>query len=257
MPSWGHTDGECGGNCPLCWQERADKEAGQPRKRVAYAPHLSESNEHGTPAYIVEAARAWMGGIDLDPASSARFNTVVRASRWYGAGSPWCTNGFTTGWEGRVFLNCPGGKCDDQGRLVIMRRGDRGPCTETGECGLAPGHTHEGVQSSTRAWWGKLFREFRRGLVTEAVWVGFSLDSLQPRRGATAAQDPADFPVCIIDHRLRFTKPTAEGGLVPQGAPVHGNFVAGLTNRYSRLAPFASAFQPHGRIMVPYSLVDP
>jgi len=54
--------------------------------------------ESYTPAVYIEAARAVMGGIDLDPASNALAQKTVKASRWYGEQE----NGLLQKWEGRV-----------------------------------------------------------------------------------------------------------------------------------------------------------
>ena len=83
--------------------------------------HSSASNEHYTPPEIVEAARFTLGHIDLDPASCAKANAVVRASRWYGL----VDNGYQQDFEGNVFLNPPGGWCDVYGRPVIKKSKDK------------------------------------------------------------------------------------------------------------------------------------
>jgi hypothetical protein len=59
-----------------------------------------------TPNPIIEAARATMGGIDLDPASSAIANERVRAFMFYSKHD----NGLSREWKGRVWMNHPYGR---------------------------------------------------------------------------------------------------------------------------------------------------
>lgn len=68
--------------------------------------HSSDSDSWGSPSLIVDAARDVMGGIDLDPASSAVANLTVKASRIYTVED----DGLSRPWRGRVFLNPPGGQ---------------------------------------------------------------------------------------------------------------------------------------------------
>lgn len=65
----------------------------------------SGKTEWYTPAPIVEAARRTMGGIDLDPASSAKANETVRASCYFTRAD----DGLSQQWFGRVWMNHPFG----------------------------------------------------------------------------------------------------------------------------------------------------
>jgi ParB family chromosome partitioning protein len=63
-----------------------------------------------TPMPIVEAARATMGAIDLDPASSAQANRRIGATDYYTVSD----NGLAARWWGRVWLNWPYGPRENQ-----------------------------------------------------------------------------------------------------------------------------------------------
>lgn len=75
----------------------------EPRAAYQYVNQDSGETEWYTPPEIIEAARAVMGGIDLDPASSPQANKTVKADHYFTAQD----DGLARPWFGRVFLNHP------------------------------------------------------------------------------------------------------------------------------------------------------
>lgn len=80
---------------------------------MANVLHSSATSDWGTPPEIVEWARGIMGSIDLDPASSAERNQVVKAARFIDAAQ----DGLTADWGDarNTILNPPG---ERTGRLA-------------------------------------------------------------------------------------------------------------------------------------------
>jgi hypothetical protein len=74
----------------------------------------SEHNEWYTPAKYIEAVREVLGDIDLDPASSAQANAVVRATEIFTQ----FDDGLTREWRGRFFMNPPYGRTPEHRSLA-------------------------------------------------------------------------------------------------------------------------------------------
>lgn len=101
------------GYCPYCnltpearveGLRRAEESGARPA--VLTLNHRAQGtgeNEWYTPAKYVELARAVMGDIDVDPASSTKAQEIVRAGTFYTADD----DGLAHEWNGRVWLNPP------------------------------------------------------------------------------------------------------------------------------------------------------
>jgi hypothetical protein len=209
------------------------------------AKHRSETNEHFSPPWIVEAAREALEVIELDPASSVTANATVKAKVFFGLPK----NALKERWFGRTFLNPPGGLVDGDGRPVIRANAllKREACTVTGDCGLAPGHEHGAVESSAVVWWRKLRAEWQQGSVESAVFLAFSIELLQTAQEEGAAS-PIDFPLCVPRARIAFLR-ERDGELTVGAQPTHASCLVYLPPRHDlRGERFSRAFSKFGAV---------
>jgi hypothetical protein len=132
------------------------------------------------------------------------------------------SNGLMQPWFGRVFLNPPGG-------LVVP-------------------------------FWNRLMAHYADEAVSEAVWIGYSLEQLQTlQTGAVGFATPLDFTICIPNRRIafvengakqaeRFAKLTAAGKKPnPKSSPSHANYITYIGYHKSR---FADVFAKFGQVVI-------
>lgn len=180
------------------------------------ALHSKKTPKWGTPEEIAMLSRLALGGvIHLDPASSPEFNTRVGALKIItevenGLISPWTPLPLVDDIDPipgeippcSVFLNPPGG-------LV-------------------------------KEFWARLIQHYAEGLITNAIWIGFSIEQLCILQDADLY--PMDFRTVILRKRLAFTQESGQAG----GSPSHGNYITGLGIGEEI---FASCFADLGRIV--------
>ncbi len=175
--------------------------------------HSAKSVEHYTPPSVVEAARQTMGGIDLDPASCATANRVVRATDYYNKSQ----DGLSREWHGRVLNNPPGGKTQGKSNSVV--------------------------------WWSKLVDEWQYGRVEQAIFIGFSIEILQTSQRGTGPV-PLDFPFCVPSGRLDFLDENLEPQGSPTHANVVV-LLPPRVDTAEAIERFKVAFKDIGRVVVP------
>jgi hypothetical protein len=166
------------------------------------AQHSQKSMEHGTPAIGVELARAVLGRIDLDPASSGYWNFhSVRAARFFDRKA----NGLVQPWSGMVFVNPPG--ADEEGE----------------------------TRSLVRPFWERLVDHWVRGKLDGALWWGYSLEQLQMLQ--SSMWDPSKCVTLILGARPRhLVRPSGGGAPVEGESPTHSGYATLLPSRAGDIA---------------------
>ncbi len=168
--------------------------------------HSSRTNEHYTPTHVVERARALLGCFDLDPASCEEANQIVKAKRIYTEQN----DGLLQTWEGKIFLNPPGGKMHlIDGVWQQMPRDQNGKQNGPGT-------------SSMVVWWDKLVREWSSNPLNSAVFIGFTLEIMRSSQADWCIAPVQKFPRCYPSKRLNF------GGT----SPTHANVIVYLPPYY-------------------------
>lgn len=113
-------------------QEAHIVESREKRTGVPAALLSSDSNEWYTPRPYLEAVRAVLGHVDIDPASNAEANQIVQATTFYDIRD----DGLSHEWIGKVFLNPPYGR--------------------------------DGISNQER-WSHRLIKQYESGVTTEAI----------------------------------------------------------------------------------------
>lgn len=85
------------------WNEAYHSDAVRKSDKGAHVGNNSGENEWYTPVEYIDAARAVMGTINLDPASTATANKIVQAELYFTEAD----NGLEHAWFGNVWMNPP------------------------------------------------------------------------------------------------------------------------------------------------------
>lgn len=141
-----------------------------------------KNNEWYTPSKYIEAARTVMGGIDLDPASCELANQTVKATKYFSKEE----NGLAQEWYGRIWLNPPYGRFNDE------------------NAGYSSGRRLGGGKSISALFIDRLLKAYQAMYVEQAILL------------VTSDTDAAwfiplwNYPICFADHRVLFHRPGLE-----------------------------------------------
>ncbi len=194
------------------------------------AKHSSDSNEHYTPAEIVDRSRYALGdNINLDPASCEVANRYVKAERYYSLED----DGLSKPWERAVFLNPPGGalvakkESSDEWKAYAYRYGEK-----------------FNTRSHAVAFWRKLMNERMIGRTKAAVFIGFSIEILQTAQ-SNGWLSPLDFSICVPKTRICFVNEFGQ----PGKAPTHSSVIVHFGPEWST-ERFNYAFKDLGKVVI-------
>lgn len=164
--------------------------------------HSTKSVEWYTPYHIIEAAKATLGQIDLDPATTVEMNASIQASHIFTKE----TDGLNSEWPADVsiFLNPPGGKV--------------------------------GNKSLAGLFWQKLMKHREDGKLKHAIFVCFSLEAAQTTQGK-GCPSVLEFSFCIPAKRISFIGENAEAQ-----SPSHANAIIYVPGTEDYTHKFVRAF---------------
>jgi hypothetical protein len=189
----------------------APKEPANPR-------HLSKSQEHYTPGYVIDRIKRVMPIIDLDPASSYQANETVGAMNFFTKDDDALKISWALKPDMSIWLNPPGGKVGNRSLPVLF--------------------------------WQKLMRLRSSGWLGHACFLAFSIEFLQTSQNSS--QPAMDFPLVLFRKRLQFVN--ADG--VPQAGNTHSSALIYVPGTNDRTGAFCEAFEDLGSLHIPHSLVN-
>jgi len=183
--------------------------------------HSANSTIWGTPPYIIEPARLVLGSIDLDPASSARSNKIIKARDYFTKKQ----NGLTQRWQAydltrptSIWLNPPGGW-----------------------------HNGEVGNSEVKQWWRKTLIERRQPYFGHMLFLAFSMEALQVTQ-VMCEYSLCDFPTVIFNKRIGFIDPATGKGVAGN---THASSITYIPGRVRKTRLFFETFSALGAPMGP------
>lgn len=196
----------------------------------------SDDVEYYTPADIIEAARACMGSIELDPASCEIANQTVQAERYFTKE----TDGLAQKWEAEtLWMNhpfhrgekaCPSDRKKCKKKKCKPARSKKKPTR---------GHHIDKDIPSNLDWITKFISEFEAGHFKEGICITFANTS------ETWFRKLLPFAQCMPDKRIQYRNPDGS---------IDDNVTKGSAITYlgNDVAKFADAFRHIGTIKVMY-----
>jgi hypothetical protein len=178
-------------------------------EKVKIPQHLSLSNEHFTPLYIVDSVKKVFGGeIDTDPATTEEVNLLrVNAKTFYTKE----TDGLAkeNKWHGNVFLNPPGGKIKNR--------------------------------SSQYEWFKVAHAKYLSKEIDSFIFIGFNIEILR------LAKSHLDYAtICMLGDRVAYDKyDNVEGCFIPSSSPSHASVIIYMGKNHKG---FKEHFQHMGKV---------
>lgn len=196
--------------------------------------HIASSGERYTPVKIIEAARKTMRTIDLDPASCAKANTIVKATEYYSPEKGQDGLDQYLVWSGNnIFINPPGSCPKEDGIFSVC--GNKKKCS----CGLVG------------KFWDRVLFE-HKFKSKNFIWIGFTMNQLQSLQKREMLSGPTSFPMCIPDERICFL----DENLEEMTQPSHANYISCITKDLSMIKRFIKNFRGYGEITLPNSYLS-